>query len=165
MPDDIDGYRRLSSTLHVPIAAGEAEFTRYGFRDLIAKGGVAIIQPDIARAGGFTECKKIAAIASSYHVPYAPHTGATSAVCLAASIQLAAALPNFLTYEYVRSDWNKDQKNPLRHELASEPFEEFVDGFLMVPEEPGIAMELEEEIVEKYRVPTGQLTVSETPSR
>ena len=154
-PDDIDGYRRLSNLLHIPIAAGEAEFTRYGFRDLITKGGIGIVQPNVSRAGGFTECKKIAAIASTYHVPYAPHTGSTSAVCLAASMQLAAHLPNFLIYEYMRSDWNKNQANPLRHELAEEPFEEFQDGYLSVPESPGIGMNLNEEVVERHRVPAG----------
>lgn len=155
MPDDYEGYRKLSMKLNIPIAAGETEFTRYGFRDLIEKGGVSIIQPNVSRTGGFTECKKIAAIASAHHVSYAPHTGSTSMVCLAASMQLAAYLPNFLIYEYMRSDWNKNQKNPLRHELAKEPFEHFENGYLSVPDKPGIGMELNEETVEKYRVGPG----------
>jgi len=104
MPDDLDGYRKLSLKLNIPLAAGETEFTRYGFRDLITKGGISIIQPNVSRTGGFTECKKINAIASAHHIKYAPHTGSTSAVCLAASMQLAAYLPNFLIYEYMRSD-------------------------------------------------------------
>lgn len=155
MPDDLDGYRKLSHSLNIPIAAGEAEFTRYGFRDLITKGGVGIIQPNVSRTGGFTECKKIAAIAHAHHVPYAPHTGSTSIVCLAASMQLAAYLPNFLIYEYMRSDWNKKQKNPLRHELALHPIEDFENGYLKVPEQNGIGIELNEEIVAQYRVSAG----------
>lgn len=154
-PDDLEGYRKIANTIQIPIAAGEAEFTRYGFRDLIEKGGVSIIQPNVSRAGGFTECKKIQAIASAHHIPYAPHTGSTAIVCLAASMQLAAHLPNFLVYEYMRSDWNKNQKNPLRHELAKEPFEVFKDGYLEVPTKPGIGMELNEEVVQKYRVGAG----------
>lgn len=155
MPDDLDGYRKIARALHIPIAAGEAEFTRYGFRDLIEKGGVSIVQPNVSRAGGFTECKKIAALASAHHLTYAPHTGSTSIVCLAASMQLAAFLPNFLIYEYMRSDWNKNQRNPLRHELAKEPFEFFKHGYLSVSSKPGIGMELNEEIVGKYRVGAG----------
>jgi D-galactarolactone cycloisomerase len=155
MPDDYDGYRKIGMKLNIPLAAGETEFTRYGFRDLITKGGIDIIQPNVSRAGGFTECKKIDAIASAHHVKYAPHTGSTSAVCLAATMQLAAYLPNFLVYEYMRSDWNKNQLNPLRHELFKEGFEFFKDGYLEVPQKPGIGMELNEDVVEKYRVGPG----------
>ena len=150
-PDNLDGYRRLSDKLSVPIAAGETEFTRWGFRDLITKGGIGIVQPNVARTGGVTECKKIAALASAYHVPYAPHTGTSSLVCLAASLQLSAYLPNFLIYEYMRADWD-EEGNPLRTQLAQESFEDFRNGYLYVPEKPGIGMELNEEVVERYRV-------------
>src|ERR671921_466563 len=150
-PDNLDGYRRLSDKLSVPIAAGETEFTRWGFRDLITKGGIGIVQPNVARTGGVTECKKIAALASAYHIPYAPHTGTSSLVCLAASLQLSAYLPNFLIYEYMRADWD-EEGNPLRTQLAQESFEDFRDGYLYVPEKPGIGMELNEEVVERYRV-------------
>jgi D-arabinonate dehydratase/D-galactarolactone cycloisomerase len=153
-PEDIDGYVRLSSSLDIAIAAGETEFTRYGFRDLIAKRAVDIVQPDICRAGGFSECKKIAAMASAYNMPYAPHTGGESAVGIAASIQLAAAIPNFLTYEYMRSDWSETHANPLRNSLTLEPVEKFVDGYIEVPDKPGLGIELNEEIVSKYRVNT-----------
>jgi D-arabinonate dehydratase/D-galactarolactone cycloisomerase len=151
-PDNLDGYRRLSSTLNIPIAAGETEFTRYGFRDLITRGGIGIVQPNVSRTGGVTECKKIAAIASAHHVPYAPHTGSSSLVCLAASLQISAYLPGFLIYEYMRADWDVDWENPLRTRLAQEPFEEFEDGYLAVPQKPGIGMELNEETVQEYRV-------------
>lgn len=155
MPDDLDGYKKLSHTLHIPIAAGEAEFTRYGFRDLITKGGVGIIQPNVSRAGGFTECKKIAALSQAHHVSYAPHTGSTSIICLAASLQLAAYLPNFLIYEHMKSDWNKNQKNPLRHELSTTVIEKVEGGFMKVPEQNGIGINLNEDIVSRYRVKAG----------
>jgi L-alanine-DL-glutamate epimerase-like enolase superfamily enzyme len=151
-PEDIDGYARLSSSLDIAIAAGETEFTRYGFRDLIAKRAVDIVQPDICRAGGFSECKKIAAMASAYNIPYAPHTGGESAVGIAASIQLSAAIPNFLAYEYMRSDWSETHANPLRNSLTLEPVEKFADGTIEVPDKPGLGIELNEEIVSKYRV-------------
>lgn len=151
-PDDIEGYVKLSNCLDIPIAAGETEFTRYGFRDLIAKRAVDIVQPDICRAGGFLECKKIAAMASAYNIPYAPHTGGESAVGIAASIQLAAAIPNFLTYEYMRSDWSETHPNPLRESLTLEPVEKFADGYIEVPDKPGLGIELNEDIVSKYLV-------------
>lgn len=150
-PDDLDGYRKLSGKLSVPIAAGETEFTRWGFRDLITKGGIGIVQPNVSRTGGFTECKKIAALASAHHVPYAPHTGTSSLICLAASLQISAYLPNFLIHEHMRADWD-DEGNPLRTQLAQKPFEEFENGHLSVPHEPGIGMELDEEVVQRYRV-------------
>ena len=150
-PDNLDGYRRLSDKLSVPIAAGETEFTRWGFRDLITKGGIGIVQPNVARTGGVTECKKIAALASAYHIPYAPHTGTSSLVCLAASLQLSAYLPNFLIYEYMRADWD-EEGNPLRTQLAQESFEEFRNGYLYVPDKPGIGMELNEDVIERYKV-------------
>jgi L-alanine-DL-glutamate epimerase-like enolase superfamily enzyme len=151
-PEDIDGYVKLSNSLDIPIAAGETEFTRYGFRDLIAKRAVDIVQPDICRAGGFLECKKIAAMASAYNIPYAPHTGGESAVGIAASIQLSAAIPNFLAYEYMRSDWSETHPNPLRESLTLEPVERFADGYIEVPDKPGLGIELNEEIVSKYLV-------------
>ncbi len=151
-PEDIDGYVKISNALDIPIAAGETEFTRYGFRDLIAKRAVDIVQPDICRAGGFLECKKIAAMASAYNIPYAPHTGGESAVGIAASIQLSGAIPNFLAYEYMRSDWSETHPNPLRESLTYEPVEKFTDGFIEVPDKPGLGIELNEDIVSKYLV-------------
>jgi D-galactarolactone cycloisomerase len=70
---------------------------------------------------------------------------------LAASLQLSAYLPNFLIYEYMRADWD-EEGNPLRTQLAQESFEEFRNGYLYVPDKPGIGMELNEEVIERYRV-------------
>jgi L-alanine-DL-glutamate epimerase-like enolase superfamily enzyme len=151
-PDDVDGYAELAHALDIPIAAGECEFTRWGVKDLLVRRAVDIIQPDVARAGGFSECRKIAALCSAFNIAYAPHTGASSAVCLAASVQLAAALPNFLIYEYMRGDWSARQPNPLREDLLREPVEVFADGHVLVPSRPGIGVELNEAVVARYRV-------------
>ena len=73
-PDQIDSYRRIKDAVAgVLITGGEHEYTRYGFRDLIEKKAVDILQPDIYRAGGFSELKKIAAMASAYDLPVIPH--------------------------------------------------------------------------------------------
>jgi D-galactarolactone cycloisomerase len=150
-PEHVDGYSSLAAALDIPVAAGEASFTRYDFRDLLVRRAVDIIQPNACRTGGLSEARKIAAMSSAFHIPYAPHTGSCSAVALAVGLHLATALPNFLTYECMQSDWSKDQPNPLRHELVREPIEVFADGSMQPPpDKPGLGIELNEAILEKY---------------
>lgn len=151
-PDNLDGYQHLADALDIRIAAGEADFTTYGMRDLLARRAIDVIQPNISRCGGITEGRRIAALSHAFHIPYAPHTGSCSAVCLAATLQFAVALPNFLIYEYMQSDWSKDQPNPLRHDLLLEKTEVFEDGHMIISDRPGIGVELNENIVDKYRM-------------
>ncbi|MFZ5754106.1 MAG: mandelate racemase/muconate lactonizing enzyme family protein [Bacillota bacterium] len=151
-PMDYDGYRRLSESLDVPIAAGEAHFLRYGIKDLIEKGKVDIIQPNVCRAGGFTECLKIHGLSSSYDVPYLTHTGSSSAVCIAASLQIAAAFSDCFIFEHMQSDWSKDQRNPLRWDLTPLPIKSFSNGFIELEDKPGIGVEINEDVIKKYRV-------------
>lgn len=151
-PDDVDGYVALAASLDIPVAAGESEFTRYGFKTLITRGAVDIIQPNVSRTGGFSECRKIAALASAYHIPYAPHTGSSSVVCMAASLHLSCALKDFLIYEYMTSDWAKDQRNPLRSDLAELPAAAVRDGHVVVSDRPGLGIVLNEEVLRRYRL-------------
>jgi D-galactarolactone cycloisomerase len=135
------------------VAAGEASFTRYDFRDLLVQRAVDIIQPNACRTGGLSEVRKIAALSSAFHIPYAPHTGSCSAVALAVGLHIATALPLFLTYEYMQSDWSKDQPNPLRHDLVKDPIEIFCDGYMQPPpDRPGLGIELDERTLRKYAV-------------
>ncbi len=151
-PENVEGYAHLANSLDIRIAGGEADFMHYGAADFLRRRAVDIIQPNISRAGGVTEGRRIAALASAFHVPYAPHTGSCSAVCLAATLQFAAALPNFLIFEYMQSDWSKDQPNPLRHNLLKTPAEVFEDGHMLIPDTPGIGADLDEDIVDRYRI-------------
>lgn len=147
--DDLDGYERIRAATTIPLAGGEAEFSRYGVRDLLARRVLDIIQPDVARSGGVSETKKIADLASAHHVAYAPHVGFSGVVCAAASLHLAAAATNFLTYECIYTH------NPLREHLAIVPIggpEQLVDGQIPVPEGPGLGVNLDGEAVERYRV-------------
>ncbi len=151
-PNDLESYARLRQALDIRIAAGEADFMAFGARDFMRRGALDIIQPNISRAGGVTEGRRIAALARAFHIPYAPHTGSCSAVCLAATLQFAVSLPNFLIFEFMQSDWSKSQPNPFRHDLLEEPVERLENGQMVVPEGPGIGIRLNMDVVERYRV-------------
>ena len=95
-PEDHSGYKMLSDALDMAIAAGETECNRYQFRDRLAARAVDILLPDVCRAGGISECLKIARLADAYNVPWAAHVSMGSPIHIAASLHLAAATPNFL---------------------------------------------------------------------
>ena len=150
-PDDHDGYAQMAQALTMPIAGGETEFTRFGFRRLFTNKALDIVQPNVGRAGGFTECMRIAALAESFHIPYAPHTGSTTSVCHVAELHLSAALPNFMIYEHMQADWSKTEGNPLRENLLTEPAEVRDGPFIALPGGPGLGVELDEDVVDRYR--------------
>lgn len=144
-PDDIQGYEKISKKLNIQIAAGESEFSVYGIRELLERDCIDIVQPDVSRAGGFTECRKIANLAGAFNKAYAPHTGFSSSICLFASMQLAAYATNFSSYEYMYID------NPLQH-ILNIPTPKAVDGVIEIPEGYGLGAELDESAVKKYRL-------------
>lgn len=92
IPEDREGYRQVRAAIDVPIAGGECEYTRYGFRDLVAEGCIDIAQPDICCAGGFSELQKIVALTTSYGVVTVPHVWG-SGIAVAAALQAIATLP------------------------------------------------------------------------
>jgi D-galactarolactone cycloisomerase len=145
-PENIDGYTKLARALEMPVAGGESEFNRWAFKDLFIREAIDIVQPDVGRCGGLTEGRKIAAIASAFDVPVAPHTGASSAVSIAAAIQWAASLPNLLVFEYMYPP------NPLREELLVEPLPPMRNGYIEVPQKPGLGVELDAKTLARYRV-------------
>jgi len=142
--DDIDGSARVAEALATPIAGYETEIGLYGFRELITRGAVDIVQPDLAWAGGFSECRRIAALAQAHHLMVAPHAFA-GAVLLAASLHFIAAIPNGLALEF---DQNP---NALRDELLKEPIRIDSDGMVKFPERSGLGIELDRSAVERYR--------------
>ncbi|MBH64232.1 MAG: mandelate racemase [Alphaproteobacteria bacterium] len=154
VPEDRDGYRRVRAALDVPIAGGECEYTRYGFRDLIGEGCVDIAQPDICCAGGFSELQKIVAIATSHGVMTVPHVWG-SGIAVAAALQAIATLPlvphtavgvplqNQPVIEFDRSP------NPIRDELLETPFT-LEDGCLPVPQGPGLGVVVNESKLEEF---------------
>lgn len=144
-PDDLDGYRTIADKLDMPVAGGEAEFDINGIR-LLLETGVRVLQPDVTRSGGITGTRKIATLCQIMHVPYCPHTGASSAVCMAASLQMSAAMPNFEIYENMVGD------NPLEMSLLKEPLPIAQNSVRPVPQRPGLGIELDQKMVAKFRI-------------
>jgi L-rhamnonate dehydratase len=143
-PDDVAGYGRLTAAVDTYIAAGEEETTRFGLYDLMDRGGIDVVQFDIAHVGGLTEARRIVQAAYDRNRPVAPHCFSTGIV-LAASLHLLAASPNAFYLEYPMSE------SVLTRELV-EPRIEARDGFVHVPETPGLGIELVQEAVAAYRV-------------
>ena len=93
IPEDLASYREVRRGQPIPVAGGECEYTRWGFREVLVTGSMDIIQPDTCAAGGLSECKKIADMAAAFGVRYVPHVWGTG-IALAASLQLLAVLPH-----------------------------------------------------------------------
>lgn len=142
--NDIEAMAALAAAVEIPIAAGENYYTRFEFRDILVKRAVNIVQPDIIHAGGITETKKIADMASAWNVPLAPHIHAT--VGVAASIQLLTACPHTLAAEYITSGGSYK----LRQALCSQSFMA-EDGWVKAPQEPGLGIHVNEEVFARYR--------------
>jgi L-rhamnonate dehydratase len=146
-PDDLTGYAELCNRSPVQIAAGEQLATVHEFRDLIERGRVHIVQPDISRAGGITETMRIAALALSKGRPVVPHNFKTG-ILAAATLHLNASLPNRMFQETPApgdgSVLNTDLIQP-RLELDS-------DGRCILPSGPGLGVELDQEVFARFRV-------------
>lgn len=142
--NDIDAMAALVAAVKVPIAAGENYYTRFEFRDILVKRVVNIIQPDIIHAGGITETRKIADMASAWNVPLAPHIHAT--VGVAASIHLLTATPNTLAAEYITSGGSYK----LRQALYGQAFMS-QDGWISASDEPGLGIHIDESVFETYQ--------------
>ena len=156
LPEDPTAYRMLRETLNMAIAAGENEFTRYGFLELLKNNCLDIIQPNIGCAGGFTEIKRIEALSSAHHVQLIPHCWG-SGIALAAALQLSASLAPVPHTAFPHAPENEPMLefdknyNPLRDELLHEGFD-FSDGFVRVPEGPGLGVEINPASMQKYLV-------------
>jgi D-galactarolactone cycloisomerase len=151
-PEDHEGYAEVTRALDMAVAGGENDFTRWGFRDIIAKKAMDIVQPDLCAAGGISECRKIAAMASAHGVECVPHAWG-SAIGLAATVQWLAALPDTPpAFRPIPPMLEFEQTpNPLRDELAKEPIVQ-VKGVVQVPDAPGIGIEVDREALARWKV-------------
>ncbi len=151
-PEDHAGYRAVKAALAIPVAGGEAEFTRWGFRQMLTERLVDILQPDTCAAGGISECKKIADMANAFGVRVNPHVWGTG-VALAASLQLIAALPHNPPglcaveplLEFDRSE------HPIRMAVLQEPIEQR-DGWVAIPQGPGLGIEIDRAALAHYAI-------------
>lgn len=130
-----DVMAEIARGTHLPIATGERVFTKWGFREVLEKRAATILQPDLCHAGGITEARLIAGMAEAYYAAIAPHNP-LGPISLAAGVQLAAAIPNFLCQEQVS----------LGEGYLKRPFV-VREGYLDLPAGPGLGIELDEDAV------------------
>ena len=135
-PEDVAGYGELARALTIPIAL-DSLTSRYEVAEFIRAGGLDVVLPDVCRAGGITECRRIAELADAFGLAFAPHISIGSAVHFAASAHLASAMPNTMTSEY----WIGD--NPLGDALLKEPLR-LEGGYLHAPGGPGLGIDIDE---------------------
>ena len=150
-PEDVAGHRQVREALTIPIASGECEFTRFGFRDLITTRAVDIVQPDTCSAGGLSECKKIADFAETYNLRYAPHVWG-SGIALAAALQLLAVIPSFTPQSLnpVEPMLEFDRtEHPIRQALLVAPIEHR-NGIVQVPDGPGLGIEIDRTVLKRF---------------
>lgn len=140
-PDNPDALEPLARRgFRTGLATGERLFTRWGFRTILEKQWVSVIQPDLCHAGGISEVRRIAAMAETYYIQVAPHNP-YGPVSTAACLHLCAAIPNFLILEYV---WTNE---PWRTRVqVGEPIRA-ENGYLRLPEAPGLGIDLDEELI------------------
>lgn len=143
-PDNYEGYRRLSEATSLRIAAGEEESERRSYIELMDKGKIDIVQVDLTRCGGITEGVKIASLAADRGLPCVNH-GFTTYINVAAALHFLASIPNSFIMEYVA-----EEGTTLRDEITRQSFRA-EDGWVKVPEEPGLGVELDETAIERYR--------------
>ncbi len=151
-PEDINGYIQLRNLTSAFIAAGENIFGKIAFKDWVKAGALDIYQPDLCSCGGFTECKKMAALAQAWNTMIIPHAWG-SGVGLAASLQFIASLPP--TPVTMHSDemlLEFDQSShPFRLDLIRDGVE-YQDGYVKVPMAPGIGVEPDRKVIETYKI-------------
>lgn len=143
MPENLRDYARLADYLDVAVAGGECLCNRWIFNDFLAAGGLNVIQPDVGRAGGISECKRISDLADVYGVPFAPHVSTGTAIYMAASLQWAGAGLNLMTCE-----WPLDQESA-GNGILKTPFD-FNDGFVTLPNRPGLGIEIDESALRSW---------------
>ncbi len=146
LPEDVSGYAKLADALDTPICAGEEVSNRFQFRDMFLQRAVDIINPDICRAGGITECRRIANMADTHGVLWSPHVSTGTALYISASIHLAAATANSVILEGGAS-----HTRPFGNPLLKKPLE-FEPGYAVVPEGPGLGVEFDEEKLARVTV-------------
>jgi D-galactarolactone cycloisomerase len=148
--EDLEGYAEVRRALATPIAGGENEYTAFGFARLLGARAIDIAQPDLCIAGGFTACRHIVALAHAHGVQVNPHVWA-SAMGQAASLQFIASIP-VANHSLFPSDILLEfdtSSHPFRNELTDLPLRQR-GGWVEVPQKPGLGIEVNRKVIEKY---------------
>ncbi|WP_435073546.1 mandelate racemase/muconate lactonizing enzyme family protein [Halorubrum sp. HHNYT27] len=143
-PENVDALATLNRSIEQPLLTGENRYGRHGFRDLVEKEAVSFVAPDIPKTGGIAETKKIAELADTYYLTMIPHN-IGSPVATMAGVHIGATVPNFLALEFHARDvpWWDDLV------ASDEPL--IQDGYIAVPDEPGLGIELDWDVVEEHK--------------
>ena len=144
-PDEYEAYAELADTVDIRIAAGEQDATWWGFRELIDRAHVGVVQPDVTRCGGITETLRIAELAYSQGIETVPHAW-KSGIIKAASLHCNAVLPDGIWQEYCVAE------TPINTRLTQQRLPVEADGCVAVPSGPGLGVELDEDVLESLRV-------------
>ncbi|HWH22384.1 MAG TPA: galactonate dehydratase [Allosphingosinicella sp.] len=145
LSENHEGLAQIANLTSTPIALGERLYSRWDFKPFLASGAVDIIQPDLSHAGGILECRKIAAMAEAYDVAVAPHCP-LGPLALAACLQLAACTPNVAIQE-MSLGIHYNVGHDLLHFITDPEVLSPVDGFLPIPDKPGLGVTIDEDAV------------------
>jgi galactonate dehydratase len=143
LAENVDALAAVKRDINLPVVTGEELYTKFEFREVFEKQAADIINPDVCNVGGILELKEIAAMAEPYFVVVSPHNYNSTTLGLAATLQVSAAIPNFLITEYFVNleEFGKD--------IAKVPFE-VKDSYIQVPTTPGIGIDLDEDRLANY---------------
>ena len=145
-PENIDALVDIHHSTSTPIAAGENLYMRWGYRELLSKNAVDIIQPDFQKTGGLSEGRKIANLAQTYYLPVAPHC-VVSPIGMMSTAHLCASIPNFLVCEWHWINFPDLWKNWVKEgEIIQK-------GYVSVTDKPGLGVEMNEEVARKTQIP------------
>ena len=144
-PDNLSGYARLNAATSVHIAGGEEVGTLHEYRQLLEMGCVDIVQPDLSRCGGLTIARKLIDRAEEYNAMVIPHAFKTN-ILMAATLQYISTLPNAWYQEFCEQD------TLLRQQLTTPLFSIDDQGYVAIPQDPGMGIAVNQDVVEKYRV-------------
>lgn len=151
-PEDLDGYVEVTRALDMAVAGGENEYTRWGFRDIVARKAMDIVQPDVCAAGGISECRKIATLAIAHGVECVPHAWG-SIIGVAATLHFIAALPDQPpSFRPMPPLFEFEQcENPFRDDLGVEPIVQ-KRGIVTIPTGAGLGIDINRAVLKKYTV-------------
>ena len=138
LAENIPALASVRQKINIPVVTGEELYTKFEFREVFERQAADILNPDVCNVGGILELKEIAAMAEPYFVVISPHNFNSTTVGLAATIQVSAAIPNFLITEYFVN------LEELGRDIAKKPFE-VKDGYIQIPDAPGLGIDLDEE--------------------